>query len=550
MKEATTIAKGSSWTLLSNLLTKLISFIYYIILAKFLITEEIGIFFLVLSTLGILYMFTDLGMIYSLSRYVPYLYGKNEFGKLKKLIRLSYFGGGTLTFLFSVVVFLLSNHISEFIGKPAVAPIMQLMSIWLLLKEIDGINRGILTGRKKMLESKGLETAQIFMKLVLTIVAFYMVGFNAEALSIGFLLSFLFVLPFGVYLVLKEIKTWKNDEIKMEFEDQLSLGREIVSFGLIVTLITTMWTVIQYTDRLMLNYFVEDALNKIAIYSMALGLANLVLIFPTAITIIFFPVVSELYGKKEFGKMNKTLRVSMKWLLMLVIPFALIMGVFGDNLLELFYGKVYGSGAIVLFLFVIGLFARSIFTLPQLILSAMRRLDVELKAIGIAAIANVLLNFILIPTWGINGAAFASMISFFVLSVMIFYYSKKIFKFSFPEETYKPLIAGFVSLTILFILKIPIIFLITNYLPTIQVGISDGQFADELMRNIIALVMFGFLFLLSVLVYLVILLLLKSLEKEELSVLEAGLRKARVPDKYNEMLISFLEAKWLKNPFG
>jgi len=548
MTQASTIAKGSLWILSSTIATKLISFIYTIIIARLLFAEEIGSFYLVLSVLGILYIFTDLGLMYSLARYVPYLYGRKEFGKLRNLVKLSYVGGGTLTFIFSVIVFGVSGHISQFLGQPTIAPILQIMSIWLLLREIDNVNRGILKGRKRMKETQGIGVIQNFVKLAITIIAFYIIGFNAEALSVGFLLSFLLVLPLGGYCVIQEIKTWKKEETEYTLKEQLSFSREIISFGLVVTLISTLWTIIQYTDRIMLSYFTEDALANIAIYTLALGLANLVIIFPSGITGIFFPVVSELYGKKDFEGMNRMLKTSMKWLIMLMVPFTLIMGIFGDKLLELFYGGVYETGAIVLLLFVIGLFMRSIFSLPGLILSAMRRLDVELKAFGVAAIANVVLNLFFIPMWGINGAAFTSLISLVILSTMIFYYSKRIFNFSFPKETYKPLVAGLVALVIIFLLKEPIISLVDSYVLEIQVGGSRGQLLDELVQKMIKLVMFGLLFLLSVFIYFIALLALKSFGEEEISLLEAALRKARIPENYISTIRNFLEAKWFKVP--
>ncbi len=549
MSEEKTIAKGSFWVLFSSLMTKLISFIYTIIIVRLVVAEQVGAFYLALSILGILYIFTDLGMIHSLVRYVPYLYGKGEFGRLGRLVKLSYLGGGTLTFVFSIFVFILSEQISQLVGQPEIAPILQMMSIWLLIKEIDDINRGILAGRKRMRESQTMDIIQNSAKLVITLAAFYALGFNAESLSIGYTLSFLLLLPIGGYYVTKEIKTWKKDETAYSLGEQLELGKEVVTFGIVATTISAMWMIIQHTDKIMLGFLVEDALDNIAIYSIALALANLIMIFPSGITGIFFPVVSELYGSGNYDGMNKTLRIATKWLIVLTIPLTVVMFVFGEQLLELFYGEFYASGAVVLLVFVGGLFIKSIFFTPQIVLSAMRRLDVELKAVAVAAVANIIFNFLFIPLWGINGAAFASLISFVLLDLMIFYYSKKIFNFSFPKESYKPVVAGVLALGLMILLKGTIIAVIDNYVQYVQLGLSQGQLADELAQKIVKFMVFGLLFLFSVLVYFIALLLLKSFGEEEITLLEAGLRKARIPEKYVSWSRSFLEAKWLKIPF-
>jgi len=543
MIQAKTVAKGSFWALFSNMADKLLSFIYTIIIARLLIADEVGVFYFVLSVVGVLYIFTDLGLVYALNRYVPYLYGRKEFGKLRSLIGLSYFGGGFLTIIFTVAVFLLSETIAALLNQPSAAPILQMMSIWLILKEIDNSSRGILRGRKKMMESEIILPIQDFMKIILTLIALYVVGFNAEALSIGFLISFALVLPLGLYYVLKDIKTWEKEEKKMTLREQLGLSKEVITFGLVVTFISTMWMFIQYTDKVMLGYLMDDALGQIAIYTMALGLAKLVLIFPTAVARIFFPVVSELYSQNNFEELNKILKTSMKWLVMLIIPLALVIGIFGENLLRLFYGDLYAQGEMVLLLFMFGLLIRSVFFLPQFVLSAMRMLAVEMKAVGVAAVSNILLNFLFIPLWGINGAALASLISFILLSVMIFYYSKKLFNFSFPRETYKPIIAGIAALIIMLLLKGAISDLINVYVSGIDLG---QELVGELSQKMIKFVAFGLMFVLAVFIYFIALLLFKSFEEDELSIMEAALRKAKVPQQYISFMRSFLEARWLK----
>jgi O-antigen/teichoic acid export membrane protein len=419
-------------------------------------------------------------------------------------------------------------------------------SIWLFIKEIDDINRGVLAGRKKIKESQTLDFIQNFVKLIITLIAFYVVGFNSQALSIAFVVSFLLIIPLGAYYVIQDMRSWQNADKKFSIGEQFDFAREIISFGLVATFISTLWTIIQYTDRIMLGQLTNDALNKIAVYSIALGLANLVVIFPGAITGIFFPLMSELFGAGKLDAMNKTLRIAMKWLIMITVPFAIILGIFGDKLLIMFYGSVYAEGATVLLFFVAGLFLWSIFSLPQIILAAMRRLDVELKAAVAAMVTNVILNYFFIPMWGINGSALASFMSLIVASILVYYYSAKTFNFSFPVEAYKPLIAGLISLIIIFLLKDPVLLFVNTYLPVDSLSFAGDQMFAELLQKLIKLTIFGLLFLLSVTIYFTLLLLLKSFAEEEISVLEAALRRAKIPDKYIAYVRVFLEAKWLR----
>lgn len=546
MREGKTIVKGSFWIMISNLLIKFIGFLYTVIIARLLVPEEVGIFYLALSVLGILYIFTDLGLLASLGRYVPYFYGRKEIGKLRELIKLSYFGGGIFTLLFSAIVFLLSGSIANFIGEPTIEPILQMLAIWLFLKEIYDVNKGILNGRKKLKESRVIvDGAQNFVKLIVTLLALYVIGFNAGALSIALLISFVITIPLGIYLVIKEMRNWKKQKIKMEFTEKISLGKEVVHFGIILTLIEIMYITIQYMDRIMIGYFLEESLGEIAIYSMAIGLANLVLIFPGALTGIFSPLVAELYGRKEKKEISKTLEVSTKWIVMFMIPIVLVMGLFSENLLNLFYGSTYQKGSIVLVLFAAGLFIKSIFILPSAVFAAIRRLDVEGKAITVAAISNVLLNIFLIPLYGINGAATASFISLSLMGLVIYYYSRKIINFRIPTGVYKSLLAGSIGFILIFILKSSILLFVEGTTSGLYLGESQGQLIDLVIQKIVKLTIFGIIFGIASSIYLFTLILLRSFGKEEIEILEAGLRKAKIPNSYIKITKEILEAKYL-----
>ena len=67
------------------------------------------------------------------------------------------------------------------------------------------------------------------------------------------------------------------------------------------------------------------------------------------------------------------------------------------------------------------------------------------------------------------------------------------------------------------------------------------------MRQFFVIVsIFGLLFILAVLLYFIALLLLRSFGEEEISLLGAGLRRAKIPDRYIEFSRNLLEAKWLR----
>lgn len=53
-------------------------------------------------------------------------------------------------------------------------------------------------------------------------------------------------------------------------------------------------------------------------------------------------------------------------------------------------------------------------------------------AVGIAAISNIALNFILIPIMGYRGAAWATLLAYLVSALVIYFYSQKVYPISYP----------------------------------------------------------------------------------------------------------------------
>lgn len=531
MSSSSMIVKSSVWSFAGQLATKFFSFIYTILIARMLLPEELGAFYLALSIISVLFIFTDLGIDYSLARYVPYLYGKKKFGKLKDLIKLGYFGGAFSTIIFASLVFLLAQGISTFVNAPQIAPAIRILSAYLFFDELFIVAKGILRGRKKIRDISFLDALQSIAKLLLTIPLILLMGGTAQVLALGFLFSFMFIVPFGIYLAHREVRAIPAESYSPSVKERVGFIKEIISFGMVTSVIVALWFAVQYMDRIMMSYF-NVPLSDIGIYSIAIGLANLIIIFPSSINSIFFPLISELFGMGKKEEMEKIIQTSIKWTVSFMLPIILVLIAFSDGLLRMFYGSAYGAGWVVLVLFSIGIFIKSTFSICSSTIAAMRRLDIEI-IIAIASCAtNAVLNLFLIPAWGMNGAAFASLLSFLVYSILVTYYFRKKFSFSFSKDMHKPILAGLLAIGLIFIMKSQLVSIVNNNFLGLAAGLSQDQALNEIAQQLIKLAAFGILFIFSAVLYLSILILLKFFGEEEKKVFAAGLRKMKVPEKY------------------
>ena len=546
-EEQKTIAKGAFWSIFGTVTIKGISFIYTIILAHLMTQNQIGDFYLAVSVLGLLTIFTNIGIGKSFSRYLPYFYGKEQFKELKVLLKFGIFIAPVLPLIASILVFFGAELLSGFFDNPNLIPLLKIMSAYIFLDALFKLGNAVLTGRKRIDYVRTSTIIQDFSKLILTLILFYLIGVNTETLAYAFVLSFVFGAIYSLFRAYYEVKKINFGNIIESRKDYVNIAREIVPFGLIISVITSMWMLISYSDRLMLGYLLPEGIAsvQVGIYSIALGLGKLTLVFPTALGVIFFPVISELFGRGDKEKMEKTTETTVKWVLLITVPISLLIILFSNNFLDLFYGSDYEAGATVLILFTVGFLIRSIGTIPGYVLATLRRLDIELKITLLTAIINVAINFLLIPIYGMNGAAFASFFSFLIFTILLVHYSKKLADFKFPLDSYKPLVAGILAFGLLLLFKPYLWPILTDTVSNIQIGAGKGGTFEEILQKVIKLAIFGILFIVTSFVYFVILLGLKAFGKDEIDILDAALRKGRIPEKYRGHIKKILEAEYI-----
>jgi O-antigen/teichoic acid export membrane protein len=132
-----------------------------------------------------------------------------------------------------------------------------------------------------------------------------------------------------------------------------------------------------------------------------------------AITMAFGPQISFMLARREKGRAAKLYQTATVWLMALAFPAYITTMVFAPVLLRAF-GHGFSSGATALIVLgAANLFAAACGPVDVVLLMAGRS-GLSLMNNGIALAANIGLNVLLIPIYGINGAAIAWAVSLFI----------------------------------------------------------------------------------------------------------------------------------------
>ena len=522
------ILKGTSWSLIGNIFFKLLSFVYVIVLARMATQDDIGIFYLVLSIIGLLALFVDLGFSQSFARYIPYFKARKENQNILKLLKSSYAISILLALFFSFLLFWQADFITDQYQNNNLKTALVLLIPYLALYVLFHLNVTFFQGQKDVRAMVLTNNLQNATKLLFSLGLFLFAGADILTISISFLVSFLVAVLVSLFFVYSNVK--KLDKMPSEAGHTYpQLLREILPFSLMLTVVTSLWTIITSLDRIMIGFLLppDISASQVAIYSISTSLATLLMIFPGAIGTMFFPVVSQLVGENKIKEIQETCSTSIRWVLFITVPFMLVLVIFSTQILTMFYGASYVTGALAMSIFTMGLLIRSLSMLHSYVLASMRLIMVEMKVAMTAAFANIVLNTISIPVFGIEGAATASAISFSIATILFFYYGKKHFDFSLDRGAWQLIFAAIFSFAVVFLLE-PYISGIIPMLPETGIDYLD----KVLMLSVLAA-----LFLISVSIFALLSILTKSLKGEDLSILSSALRRAKVP----KSIISKLE---------
>lgn len=161
-------------------------------------------------------------------------------------------------------------------------------------------------------------------------------------------------------------------------------------------------------DQFMIGYFMNE--ENVGFYSACLKLSIIVTFVLSSVTSYITPQISKAYANNNFKLLSIQYKNATRLIIVSSLPFILIiaifptffLGLFGDDFKELDY---------VLY-FVLAMNVANIFFGPLIYILNMMDLQVFVRNIlFIAFTMNILFNIILIPNYGISGAAISTLIS-------------------------------------------------------------------------------------------------------------------------------------------
>jgi O-antigen/teichoic acid export membrane protein len=161
---------------------------------------------------------------------------------------------------------------------------------------------------------------------------------------------------------------------------------------------------------------VLDSASSAGFYRVASQLAMLVVFPLTAINMAFAPVIASLYASGEIDSLRRRARLASRLALLAAAPIALGLLLVGKYALQLF-GPDFAVAYPALVILTVGYFINAMTGTAGYVLIMTRHEGSAAMIFGAAASINVAGNLLLIPRFGLTGAAIATAVSIAVTSV-------------------------------------------------------------------------------------------------------------------------------------
>lgn len=397
--------KSMSIYTMSNVLNALIPFLLLPILSRYLSPEQYGIYAIYILLVNGLVPITSITISRSIVR--------NYVDQETIDISIYTYSCLLLSTISTLIVFIVVTIFSNSISKGLLFP-----QSWLWAPVIASYGQTYLAVSLGLLQMTNKPLLYGFLRishsLLLTVITLYLVlslNWKEEGPILGHTLSMLAIIPFAIIIfAYKGYLTFKISYVYII--DALKYGLPLIPHIIGLVIITMI-------DRVFINNYV--GIDAVGIFSAGYQISLILFIFITSFNQAWTP---WLFPKLKDGSYrNKKIIVKAVYLFFLVLIIsAFLFALALTPFVEFYLDKSYIESKIVIpWLLVSFVFHGMHITMCSFLYFTKRTGILSLVTI-MAALVNILLNFIFVPLNGIIGAAQASIISFFFAFVYTWYY--------------------------------------------------------------------------------------------------------------------------------
>lgn len=402
-KDFKKLASDSVLVLVGKLLLLGGSFLTHTLLVRNLTPGVFGQFSLALTVVTISGGIAAVGMRHTVARFIS---GRTAVDASE------YITIGITTVVFAGAVLLTSIYLGRTIldsvfSSPRLSDFLRVLVILVLLRPLAEVAEGIIRGYERT------SWKILYGDLIPVIGAFIVFVYVLQTGNVILAGIAFYVLRSLVKIVAvtARLKTWTTFEYTLYLPSRKTVI-ETLSFSWPLAVESLVVIFLGSIDILMLGWLTVS--EKVGLYRSIQPVANILTFLLGSLTFIYLPIATRYFSDGRHGDLDTIYKTSTRWISQLTFPLLLFYFLFGENFLRVLFGSGYAVAWSAFVILSVGQYSSVISGPNGMTIKAIDRTREDLLASGGALITNVVLNYLLIPVYGIEGAAVATALGFLV----------------------------------------------------------------------------------------------------------------------------------------
>ncbi|MBI1813701.1 MAG: flippase [Deltaproteobacteria bacterium] len=369
---------------------RLLHFVTTIVLARGLGEEEFGTYAFVVAYMFIFGFIVDLGFERVITREIS-----RQPERAGELIGTGFVIRGVLSLLAATVAVV----VAWLLNLPALTQLCILLTAIGLPLSIEILVRGFFQSRFEM-HYTYLLTLPGQIVFVASAAVVISLGGRLPAVFVSALITGVLTVALILWVALPKMAVvWRPDPILLRY-----LWRESWELGAVILL----FLISMRIDQVLLYWLRGTA--DVGQYAVAVKVTEALSLIPESVMVTLFPLLAAT-ERSAPERFQQIYRVTVRYLIALVLPIALLLTLERAQIIRVLYGAAYAEGATALALLAWWMFF-SFTGAVYINLMVVNRQQRVMAVVSAAAVAlNLLLNLLWIPRWGATGAAAATLVS-------------------------------------------------------------------------------------------------------------------------------------------
>ncbi|AEN05338.1 polysaccharide biosynthesis protein [halophilic archaeon DL31] len=394
------VIKGAGVVYIGLFLELLIAFAAQVLAAQYLSVSGFGGLTTGTALLDIGSIVAGFGLAGGLTRYLPRIENEQKRSLVTTAVGITLANSILIGGLVALGAPMIAT---EVFGDPSVTVSIRIFGAAIPFSALLNVATGGIRGEKESLYQVYVKNlTQPLVRFFLVVVA-VVLGLDQAGIAGAYALPYVVTSTLALVLLYRSLP---QTPLRIESE----LTERVARYSIPLTASGVAGFVYRSVDIFLILYFLDS--SAVGVYGVAYAAVGFMRMLSTAVNFLGAPVASELEHGKGVEDVMRVFRPVARWLVIGSACAFVPLGVFSTEFVSLIYGSEYAAGGIALTVLALGYGVQNVLSVNGPILQSLGRSRLLAFNSVLAAVVNLGLNILLIPMFGIVGAAVATGVSF------------------------------------------------------------------------------------------------------------------------------------------